>query len=49
VADTIEKVVDECPIPVAADRLCYLRYARRLTTSAIREALDESGFRHRRR
>lgn len=43
VADTIERWWMNASF-LAADRLCRLRYARRLTTSAIREALDEFDF-----
>lgn len=43
VADTIERWWMNASF-LAADRLCRLRYARRLTISSIREALDEFDF-----
>lgn len=43
VADTIEKWWMNASF-LAADRLCRLQYARRLTTSSIREALNEFDF-----
>ncbi len=43
VAETIERWWMNASF-LAADRLCRLNYARRLTTSSIREALDEFEF-----